>query len=399
MSKRFLLTILTLVIIAAAAGLAVFFAKGYRLSPSTGSIAGTGILSVNSIPDQASIYIDGHLSAATNSNINSLPPKGYQVRVVKEGYIPWEKQVDVKEGLVTEIKATLYRTIPSIYPLTYTGAEKTMLSPDGNSLMFIIPNSEENNLPGSKKAGIWVWQMANQGALAFGGNEPHQVALSDGSVDFGKATSFRWSPDSLQILASFPDRHLLMDVSRLNEPGRDVTPTVQSTIKSWDDSEKSTVKTRLEAIKDVSLKENASSSAFVKWSPDDSKILYSKDGKKDFKVVDLVTQKNYELPQLVFNQFEDAKSLLFWLPDAEHIALVETVVKPTQAVKNTVQEQFQPAKVLVFEVDGSNRSEIYAGSFDPHSVFAWPDGSRIVLISSVPTATASGPNLFGINLK
>ena len=55
-SKRFLLTVLILIIIAVGAGIAVFFTKGYTVSPSTGTILGTGIISVTSIPDQASVF-------------------------------------------------------------------------------------------------------------------------------------------------------------------------------------------------------------------------------------------------------------------------------------------------------------------------------------------------------
>lgn len=54
--KRFIATLVTLLIIAVGAGGAVLLAKGYRLSAKTGTISGTGIISVTSIPDQASVY-------------------------------------------------------------------------------------------------------------------------------------------------------------------------------------------------------------------------------------------------------------------------------------------------------------------------------------------------------
>ena len=66
MRKRFLLTLVTLLILGGLAAAAVFLAKGYRLSPENKTIFGTGILSLTSTPDQASVYIDGHLTTATN---------------------------------------------------------------------------------------------------------------------------------------------------------------------------------------------------------------------------------------------------------------------------------------------------------------------------------------------
>src|SRR3972149_4737722 len=141
MSKRFIITICTLVVIAIATGIAIFFAKGYPFSSEEKKIVGTGIINVTSEPDAASVYIDGHLTTATNTTISSLTPKNYTIKIVKEGFIPWEKQVSVKEGLVTEVKVTLFPAIPTIYPLSFTGVANPTLSPDGAKLAFIVPAS------------------------------------------------------------------------------------------------------------------------------------------------------------------------------------------------------------------------------------------------------------------
>src|SRR3989344_7583968 len=172
MSKRFLFTIFSLIVIVGVAGLAVFLAKGYRYQSETGTFSGTGIISVTSIPDQASVYLDGHLTTATDDNITSLPPKTYKVRIVKEGYIPWEKDIEVSQGLVSEIKATLFRSIPTIYPITYSGVDFALLSPDNLKLMYIIPNGLEGGAVAERKSGIWVWVMSTQGGLGgLGGGD------------------------------------------------------------------------------------------------------------------------------------------------------------------------------------------------------------------------------------
>ena len=89
MSRKFLLSISSLLIIVVIAGLAIFFAKGYTFSPKDKKIVGTGILSVSSEPDSASVFIDGHLTTATNATIPSLSPKTYTIKIQKEGFIPW----------------------------------------------------------------------------------------------------------------------------------------------------------------------------------------------------------------------------------------------------------------------------------------------------------------------
>lgn len=364
MSKRFIITLITLLAVGVAASLAIFFAKGYTFSPKEKRIIGTGIMTVSSEPDAASIYLDGHLTTATNATIPSLTPKAYSVKIIKEGFIPWEKTVTIKESLVTELKVTLFPAIPTIYPLTFTSVASPQLSPDGSKLVYVVPSG--------KKAGIWVWSMAKNQPLSFTRNsEPHQV--TDKSL--GNLSDLRWSPDSKQVLATVGSprgeagsTNYLLDSDRLNSEPRDITALLSATLKSWDEDIKQADSAKVLAIKDLSLRKIASDAASIKWSPDETKFII------EGKVYDTLelSGKQYTLPQ--------AKSYL-WLPDSKHIILVED------------------GTISLVEYDGTNRAVIFAGSFLNDFVFPWPDSSRLVMISSLPTPTASEPNFYGINLK
>lgn len=364
MSKRFIATLMTLALIAAVAGLAIFFAKGYTISPQDKSIVGTGIITVSSIPDSASVFVDGHLTTATNATISSLPPKTYNIKVVKEGFIPWEKNVTVTEGIVTELKITLFPAIPTTYPLTFTGVASPVLSPDSSQLGYIVPTG--------KKAGVWVWTMAKNEPIAFvRSSEPHQVAQSS-AVDYSKA-SLKWSPDSKQILATVGNNNYLLDSNRLNSEPKDLTAILQATLKSWEDDTRIKEEVRISAIKNFNLRKIASDSAFLRWSPDETKFMASSSGLiSQVKVYDLEDNKDYSFPP--------AKSYQ-WLPDSKHIILVED------------------QKISLIDFDGTNKAIIYAGSFKDNFVFPWPDSSRLVFINSFPTPTASEPNFYGVNLK
>ncbi len=400
MRKTFLLTIATLLGISLIAGIAVYLAKGYHRDPQTGTISGTGILSITSTPDQARVYLDGYLTTATNANVNSLTPKTYDVQIKKEGFIDWQKKVEVKEGLVSEIKATLFRGLPSIYPLTDGGAQNIVLSPDSQQIAYVVPVKENADAQSAKKSGVWVWRMSQQPISFARGAEPHQIGISQAGIDFSKA-ELKWSPDSSQILANFPDRKLLLDTSRLNDPARDVTVVVQATLKTWEDDQKTKDLTRLQTIKDLKTRQTASESAVLKWSPDETKVLFCHDncnitvisaspkpGNSNYKVIDFLTNKTYEMPLANFYS---------WAADSEHIILSETLVVDSR--QTSVNKSLSLGKISVVEFDGANRAEIYGGNFDPGAVIPWPDGSRLVILSSFPTATASTPNLYGVNLK
>ncbi len=376
MSKRFIITIVTLIVIAVSAGAAIFIAKGYSFSPQERRIVGTGIVTIKSVPDAASVYIDGHLTTATDATISSLSPKTYSIKLIKEGFIPWEKSITVREGLVNDIKVTLFPAIPTIYPLTFTGVSNPVLSPDGSKLAYIIPTTS------NKKSGIWVWTMVNNQPIAFArSSEPHQI-VSNTVADFSKA-SIRWSPNSKQVLATVGNNNYLLESDSLNADPRDITPILAVTLGSWEEDKKAKKDTSILSIKDPSIRKIASDSAVFEWSPDETKFmaraqavtekeLSAKEGISGFKVYDLEEGKEYTLPP--------AKSHL-WLPDSRHIILVEE------------------GSISLLEFDGTNKAVIYAGSFTNNFVLAWPDSSRLVIISSFPTPTASEPNLYGVNLR
>lgn len=362
MSKRFIITIITLIVIAIGTGVAVFFAKGYSISTQEKKIFGTGILTISSEPDAASIYLDGHLTSATNATISSLAPKTYSVKIIKEGFIPWEKQVTIKAGLVTALKITLFPAIPTIYPLTFNGVVYPVFSPDQSKLAFIVPKS--------KKAGVWVWTQTRNQPIAFARSaEPHQIA-SNNITDFSKAT-LKWSADSKQVLATAGESNYLLDSDRLNTEPRDITAILEVTVKGWEDDTNAKDEARILTIRDPLLRKTASDSAVIRWSPDETKFMAG-ENISDLKVYDLEDAKIYDLPS--------ARSHI-WLPDSRHIILVEE------------------GTISVIEFDGVNKAVIYAGTFADDFVFPWPDASRIAIISSFPTPTASEPNLYGINLR
>lgn len=382
MSRRFILTIITLLIIGLAAGAAIMLTKGYTFSPEQKKVVGTGIITVSSVPDGASVYIDGHLATATNTTISQLVPKKYSLKIVKEGFIEWQKEVEVKSGLVAEVKATLFPSLPTTYPLTYNGALNPILSPDGQKLAFAVPQTADFHT--RQKGGLWVWGMSTQPISFSRGAEPHQIVVSTPGLDFAKA-KIRWSPDSKQLLATLQDggvegeaaqRNFLLPADRQTSVSdlRDITPMLSSIIKGWEDDQKTKDEARILVISDLKIRKIASDSASLstgessslKWSPDETKFLSSA------KVYDIVTNKEYSLPE--------AESYI-WLPDSLHIILI------------------QEDKIAISEYDGSNLAVIYAGKFDDSLVFPWPDSSRLVFIPTMSTPTASQPNLFGINLK
>jgi hypothetical protein len=113
--RRIILVICSLVFLAVTPFL-LLYCLGYRLDRNfrIGRIGGLYISSP--IPD-AKIFVKGNLEKITNILqsgvfLQNLSENNYQILVEKEGYWPWVKNLNVKEGLVAEARAFLIPQTP-----------------------------------------------------------------------------------------------------------------------------------------------------------------------------------------------------------------------------------------------------------------------------------------------
>lgn len=110
MLKRLTLYPLVAIIFSALALFIMLISFGYTLKYEDGKIVTTetGIIIVASNPGDAEVYLNGELHRKRTSalpffnlKINRLPEGEYDVKIIKEDYIPWEGKVTVKPGFVS----------------------------------------------------------------------------------------------------------------------------------------------------------------------------------------------------------------------------------------------------------------------------------------------------------
>lgn len=366
MNKRALSIILVAAGIITVTIVAILVAEGYRFDRRTGTLRGTGIISVSSIPSGAAIYLDGELTSASNNNINDLDPKTYVLKVSKDGFSSWQKQVTVEAGKVTLVEVTLFPIAPDLRPLTFTGVVNPQLSPDGQKIAYAISDPP--------KAGLWVLDITNR-PFTFS-RDPKQFAKDDASFTFSTAT-FSWVPDSKTVLVTGTTTKTtvsaakqvayLLDIDRLNDSPVDILPTLTQIKAGWQTDIDLKSRDRLSRLPD-SVKTLATDSAKIKWSPDETKVALPKEGQIQV----------YDLKKDAWGNIGKPKDFI-WYPDSDHLVLVDE------------------GSVSIIETDGSNKTTIYAGSFEDSLVFPWPDGSKVVILASFNKA--AGSNLYSINLR
>jgi len=119
----------------------IFYSQGYRFDIDSKKITQTGGLFLKIEPKQVEIYINGKLKKKTDfffgsALIENLLPKKYKVEIKKEGYHPWEKNLEIKEKQVTEVKnIVLFSENPTFNILT-AGVKDFWFSPDEKKIIL-----------------------------------------------------------------------------------------------------------------------------------------------------------------------------------------------------------------------------------------------------------------------
>ncbi len=386
----------------------ILYAKGYRFFLQQGEprVSKTGLLRVTSLPPGAQVYVDGHLTTATDNTI-SLPPKKYTIKIAKDGYWDWQKDFEIKQEVVLNANALLFPKAPTLKSISTFGINSIVVDPSGTKLALKIASDS------AKRNGIYVLDMTSRTFPVLAG-QSNSTQLADDTIDAFSQSSLTWSPDGKQLLASISGKlkqptYYLLKTDGFNKAPEDTTATLQALTDTWELQKHDKEIAQLKSFKANVQKFAAQNFHILAWSPDEEKILYQALQTSDMPVFlnpRLIGNNNlYERRDLekgavyVYNIKEDLNTrivesaegvcvmpspeclrLFTWLPDSEHLIYLHD------------------KKVDIVENDGSNMTTIYAGPFLDHYAFPWADGSKIVILTNLNSPDVS-PTLYTIGLK
>lgn len=376
----------TLVVVGVFGLFASYYARGYRLDFASLTTKGVikfqpnGILVVKSEPDGASVYIDGALKTATNTTI-SISPGTYDVEVRHEGYFTWYKRLTIEKEVVTQANVSLFRNVPSLSPVTLSGAQNPVSSRDGTKIAF------------TDKAGLWVMDTFTL-PLGFT-NQPKRI--TDG--DLTNAT-YQFSPDGRQILLTVSNSIFLLDSGNfVAQAGRVNVASQKDTILAGWKKAKATKDEGLTrslppALTDI-LQRKTSDFLF---SPDEQMILYtaSSSGTLPDNLIrplpgastqaqerDIQTEHVYVYDIKEDRNFlisSNAEEVARWMPDSRHVL----------AALNS--------QVVVMDYDGTNRQVVYSGSYVAPGAFPYSNATKLLILTNLGAATSSA-NLYALTVK
>lgn len=142
--KRKILFLIFLFLFLLVAPLAILYSQGYRFDFENRKLTQTGGLFLMAVPKGVEIYIDNKLVKKTSfffgsALIENLLPKKHKIEVKKEGYLSWQKNLEIKEKEVTEVKnLVLFPKNLNFTPLQKNNekVENFWFSPDGKKMIL-----------------------------------------------------------------------------------------------------------------------------------------------------------------------------------------------------------------------------------------------------------------------
>lgn len=378
--------------------LVTLLARGYRpnFQTQTGlTLKATGLLSVTSKPKSASVYINDRLITATDDTVN-LPPDEYQVKIVKDGYIPWQKTVQIKKEIVFQTDAQLFRSAPDLSPVTLSGAISPVISPDNNKIIYSVASASA-----TLDNGLYIIELASN-PLSLNKNTPRQIVPNISGFDWSKA-NFVFSPNSRQVLATFKNQNTNYLIN-LDSPINlrtlpEVTAKLSIIQNEWQNQEDEMVQIKLERLpKDLRSIVSTSSANLISFSSADDKVLYL--ANQDYTLPqELLTPPPAQSTQTqhrsilknhyyVYDLKDDTNFLIgksapqfnpFWLPDSTNLVYTEN-----QSIK-------------AMDYDATNKVILFTGTFNPNQVFPWTDGTKIITLTSAYSGATE--NLYAITVR
>jgi hypothetical protein len=383
----------------------IAIARGYRIDFQKKSLTSTGILSVNSSPKAAKIYINNELKDVTDANI-TLPHGTYTIDIKKEGYTNWSKTVSLKGELVVSTNALLFPLNPSLSPLTNLGIVKAIPLDQTERILLFSDNGD------IEKDGIYIFE-AGKKSFSFLPQLKNIVLKNDFpdslNIDF-KTAVVSFSPDYSQAIVEFPletgeSYAYLLSLDEQTKAPLDVSASKETLISAWEiQKEKNNLKI-LETFPKEMVKIASESFKIIAFSPDKTKILYTPKTRiyltpvitppliaanqtpedrslvpNNLYVYDKKEDKNFNITSQIENWKLEIENFILWYSDSKHFIFKEQ------------------KKITAIEYDGTNKQVVYSGPFE-NSFFTTTLDGKIIVLTNLNPENNKYPDLYLVGIR
>lgn len=301
--------------------IAIYYIKGYRLT-SDGSVERTGVISVNTNPAFSSVYLDEKQLGRSPQTESSVEVGQHSIRVERDGYKTWSRNIAVFEGKSTPLSAYLYKN---------EIAENPVLKID-ETIVNILQDQRRQNLF----------------ILATKTTETNQIVKI-----------YRYNTKSLPLINS--DTTLLLDIQIALDaklPSMEVSPNGQNILLSFTETTQEDLYsgdyllvTNSTQGKLNKIPSSLTQDAMIKWNQNSN--LLSQRSKSPFEITE-ITPSNFASTLLYSGDNES----LIWTTDENGVLYyVQEAIQNTETEATAIKEQESTYQYNIMAVDNNGESQ------------------------------------------
>jgi hypothetical protein len=379
--KHIIQSVLTAAVILGATTWLFLYAAGFRLQKTEDNevnVGITGMVGAKSIPDGASVYLDNKLLTATDDTIAGVVPGKHKLKILKKGFVAWNKEIEIFPELVTDITAILVSQTPRLEPLTNTGAHNSSISPSLDKLAY-FSNDKDNS-------GVGIIPLTHSGLSLFK-STPDIVLKDSETTTYSKGTAITWSPDESKLLVSL-SKNLYYVVDLATNTAQSIT-TPNEILAEWKEIG---TKKRADFLERLDIPNEIRDRATVvesQWSPDEKKFLYTSQmgNKIEYRVYNMEKPipigENVETIVFTTNATEKQPKVS-WYSDSFHLILTN------------LDETEHQGTIDLIRIDGTNKTEVYSNTLYSDSVYSTPGGDKLIILTSFKSGNQTDLYTIGI---
>lgn len=134
-----------------------YYANGYRFNPINGQVKQTGVISVQTLPSKAEVFVN-EKSLGKSPKVSAVDIGLADIKIIKEQYFPWNKKIPIIPEKSTTLQPNLFLEAPqaeSIYSLKAKLIKQIPNYENGSIILLILQDQEYMVLKYNAKKSFW----------------------------------------------------------------------------------------------------------------------------------------------------------------------------------------------------------------------------------------------------
>ncbi len=152
--KKAILIVLCVLMFLILAPSVIFYGLGYQYDFDEKEVVQTGAIIVKISPSQTDVFLNGKLQNKNSFweellnnfvKINQLKVGEYNLKIKKDDHFSWEKNIEVKEGIITKLENVILLPInPEIKNVISENLDNFWFSQDNNKIAYTVFSNQKN---------------------------------------------------------------------------------------------------------------------------------------------------------------------------------------------------------------------------------------------------------------